>query len=338
VRRPRNPLGICALVGCVAALAFAGDAFTFAAFTTSTANPGNRISAASDFRAPTVTASVIAKSAGGTPGFIKQGGTYHVYANVTDSGNPASGVATVTADVSSVTSGQTAVSLTSGSFSVGGVSYGYRSALLTANASLSEGVKSFSLTATDSASNASTPGGFSVTVDNTAPSGTDVQTANGASTAGTAQPGDTVSFSFSEPIDPASVLSGWTGTSTGAVVRLINGGALPTAADTVQIWNAANNAQLPLGTITLPSGTYVGGLSGTDSATFGASGTASAMVMSGSTITITLGTSGGSQAAGLGLLAGAMSWVPSAAATDRAGNAMPTTTVNESTPPNDTEF
>jgi hypothetical protein len=338
VRRPRNPLRICALIGCVAALAFAGDGFTFAAFTSSANSPGNRISAASDFRAPTVTASVIAKSAGGTPGFIKQGGTYHVYANVTDDGNPASGVATVTADVSSLTTGQTAVSLPSGSFSVGGVSYGYRSGLLTANGSLSEGVKAFSLTATDNASNASTPGGFSVTVDNTAPSGTDVQTANGASTAGTAQQGDTATFSFSEPIDPGSVLSGWAGSSTSVVVRLTNGGALPTTPDTVQIWNAANNAQLALGTITLPSGTYVGGLSGSDSATFGASGTASTMVMSGSTITITLGTVGGSASPGAGLLAGAMSWVPSASATDRAGNAMPTTTVNESTPPNDTEF
>src|SRR5690348_15606109 len=36
-----------------------------------------------DTTAPTVTASVIAKSAGGSAGFIKQGSTYFVYANVT---------------------------------------------------------------------------------------------------------------------------------------------------------------------------------------------------------------------------------------------------------------
>jgi hypothetical protein len=338
VRRPRNPLRACAVLVCVGSLALAGDDFTFAAFTGSADNPGNRVSAASDFRAPTVSASVIAKSAGGAPSFIKQGGTYRVYANVADAGNPASGVGTVTANVSSVTTGQTAVSLASGSFSVGGASYGFRSGLVTANASLSEGVKSYTVSATDNASNSTTQGGFSVTVDNTAPSGTDVQTANGGSTAGTAELGDSVTYTFSEPIDPASVLSGWTGSSTGVVVRVINGGALPTTADTVQIWNAANSAQLPLGVITLPSGTYVGGVSGTDSATFGASGTASSMVMSGSTIAITLGTAGGSQSATPGLVAGAMSWVPSATATDRAGNASSTTAVNEATPPNDTEF
>jgi hypothetical protein len=80
----------------------------------------------------------------------------------------------------------------------------------------------------------------------------------------------------------------------------------------------------------------VGGTSATDSALFGATGTASTMAMSGSTITITLGTASG-QAPGAGVLAGAMSWVPSATATDRGGNAGATTTVNEAAP-SDTEF
>ncbi len=87
-----------------------------------------------DSVAPTVTAAAIAKTQGGTAGFVKQGGTYYVYANVTDGG---SGVATVTANVSTVTTGQTAAALSSGSFVVGGVTYNYRSAQLTANATLS---------------------------------------------------------------------------------------------------------------------------------------------------------------------------------------------------------
>ena len=338
MRRPRNPLRLCALAVLLGSLVLASGGFTQAAFVGTASNPGNRVSAASDFRPPSVSASVIAKSAGGTPSFIKQGGTYHVYANVSDTGNPASGVGSVTANVSNVTTGQTAAALSSGSFSVGGISYAFRSAALTANAVLSEGLKTYTVSATDNASNASGPiGGFSVTVDNTAPGGTNVQTANGAATAGTAEQNDTITYTFSEPIDPASVLAGWTGSSTSVVVRLINGGTLPVTADTFQIWNAANNAQLPLGTVTLPSGTYVGGLAGGEVASFGASGTASTMAMSGSTITITLGTAGGS-AASLGLLAGAMSWVPSATATDRAGNATSTATVAESTPPNDVEF
>lgn len=338
MNRRRNLERMAAFAVCLGAVAVVGDEFTLAAFTGSTDSPANRVTAASDFRAPTVDSSTIAKSAGGTPGFVKQGGTYHVYANVSDTGNPASGVGTVTADVSLVTGGQTAAALASGSFSVGGASYNFRSAQLTANGSLPEGAKAYSASAADNASNGGTQGGFSVTVDNTVPGGSDVQTANGGSTAGTAEQGDTVTFSFSEPLDPASVLSGWTGSSTSVVVRLVNGGALPTTADTVQVWNAANSAQLPLGLITLPSGTYVGGLSGTDSALFGASGTASTMVVSGNTITITLGTAGGSQGATAGVLAGAMSWVPSASSTDRAGNATSTAIVAETTPPADTEF
>jgi hypothetical protein len=336
VNRRRRALRGFTFAVCLAVLALAGDGFTLAAFTSTTESPGNQVTAAPDFLAPVVTASVAGKSAGGTPGFVKQGGTYFVYANVTDDGNPPSGAGTVTADVSNLTSGETAVALAAGSFSAGGVSYGFRSAELTANAVLAAGSKSFSVSATDTAANGPGSASFSVTVDNTAPSGSDVQTANAGSTAGTAETGDTLTYTFSEPIDANSVLSGWTGSSTSVVVRLINGGLLPTSADSVQVWNAANNAQLPLGTITLPSGTYVGGTSATDAALFGATGTASTMVMSGSAITITLGTASG-EAASLGLLAGGMSWVPSATATDRAGNATSTTTVNE-TGAADTEF
>ena len=93
-----------------------------------------------DTVAPSVTAAAIAKTQGGTAGFIKQGGTYYVYANVTDGG---SGVATATANVSTVTTGQTAAALSSGSFTVGGVTYNYRSAQLTANATLTAGAKAF---------------------------------------------------------------------------------------------------------------------------------------------------------------------------------------------------
>ena len=72
--------------------------------------------------APRVSTSVIAKSTGGRDGKIKQGGTYHVYANVTGSGNPPAGLASLTADVSAITTGQTAVALTNGSYTVGGQS------------------------------------------------------------------------------------------------------------------------------------------------------------------------------------------------------------------------
>lgn len=52
---------------------------------------------------------------------------YRVYANITDGGSPATGVTSVTADLSSVTSGATAITLTAGTYTVGGVNYAYRS-------------------------------------------------------------------------------------------------------------------------------------------------------------------------------------------------------------------
>jgi hypothetical protein len=326
VNRLRDLACAVAAAATVVAVALTGHELTLAAFTGAADSPANVVSAAPDFRAPTVGSSVIAKSAGGTPGFVKQGGTYHVYADVTDTGNPASGVGTVTADVSAITTGQTSASLASGSFSVGGVSYNFRSAQLTADGTLAEGAKGYTVSAADNASNAGTQGGFSVTVDNTAPTATDVQTANNGSTVGQAQAGDTATFTFSEPMDAASVLAGWNGGSTAVVVRIINALA---GNDTLQVFDSANSAQLPLGTVDLGGLTYVGGTLGGETALFGATGTASSMTMSGSTITIVLGTASG-QAATTGLLNGTMTWTPSATATDRAGNAGSTTAASES--------
>ena len=59
--------------------------------------------------------------------------------------------------------------------------------------------------AADNAANTGTQSGFPVTVDNTAPAGSDVQTANGGSTPGRPEQGDIVTFTFTEQIDPASV-------------------------------------------------------------------------------------------------------------------------------------
>ncbi|MGN6201786.1 MAG: hypothetical protein ACTHNY_05220, partial [Solirubrobacterales bacterium] len=252
-------------------------------FTATAPNAGNSITAAADFRAPTVSASVATKTAGGTVGQIKKGGTYYVYANVSDTGNPASGVATVTANVSTITSGSTAVALTAGSFTAGGVSYGYRSASLTAGSSLAAGSYSYSLTSTDVAGNSATSSGYSVVVDNTVPAGSAVTTTNGGSTNGLAQAGDTISFTYSKAIDPNSILAGWSGTSTGVVLRLNNGTG--SGNDTVTIYNATNSTQLPLGSVNLGRTDYTAA-----NITFGATGTASSMAMSGNTVTITLGT------------------------------------------------
>jgi hypothetical protein len=301
---------------------------TLSAFTSETDNSSNVVTAADDFRAPTISAEVVGKSTGGTTGYIKQGASYYVYANVTDTGNPASGIASVSADVSNLTTGATSVALVAGSYSAGGTSYNYRSALQTANGTLSEGAKSFTVSSSDNASNSGSQTG-SVTVDNTPPTASDVQAANGGSTVGEAEQSDTVTYTFSEPIDPESVLAGWDGSATNVVVRMRFGSILA-GNDDLRVFNSSNTTQLPLGVIDLGRTDYVTGLVSGE-LRFGASGTASTMALSGSTITITLGNrttvSGGS--AGTAGGNGTMSWAPSGTPTDRAGNASSTGAANE---------
>jgi hypothetical protein len=304
--------------GFVALLGLVGSGVTLGAFRGTTSDSGNSFSAATDWAAPTVSASVISKSPGYSSGFVKQGGTYYLYANVSDAGNPASGVSTINANVSSITTGATSVALTAGSYTVEGVSYGYRSASRVASNPLAAGSKTYSITSTDAAGNSRTQSTFSVTVDNTAPAASDVQAANGGSIVGRPEQNDTITYTFAEPIDPESILTGWTGSATNVVVRVNN--ASP---DTVTIFNAANTTQLPPGTIDLGRNDYVGA-----NRTFGATGTASSMVRSGSTITITLGTqSGAGTTAGAN---GTMTWTPSTATYDRAGNAGTATAATES--------
>lgn len=112
---------------------------------------GETTSASLTVNRPTVATAVIAKSAGGVSGAIKQGGTYFVYANATGSGTPPAGVGSMTADVSGITTNQTAAALTSGTYTIDGQSYDYRSAQLTAKSSLSAGSHAFTVKLTDSA-------------------------------------------------------------------------------------------------------------------------------------------------------------------------------------------
>ena len=135
------------------------------------------VSGTVDNTAPTVSAATVLTSGSTTPGFVKLGGTYIVYANAVDGGAPASGISTVKTDVSALTAGQTALALSActSSCTVAGVTYGYKSSSKIAG-TLGAGPIGFTVTATDKASGAST-GSFSVAVDNTAPTVTAVAVA-----------------------------------------------------------------------------------------------------------------------------------------------------------------
>jgi hypothetical protein len=238
----------------------------------------------------------------------------------------------VKTNASALTTTQTAATMTAGTYTAGGVSYNYRSAELTVNVT-TEGSKTIPVTATDNAGNAGTVNA-TATLDGVAPTATDIQTTNvSGGTNGLAELGDKITYTFSEPIEPESILAGWTGASTNVVVRMLDNGVLglSTGNDEVVIYNAANSTQLPMGAINMGRGDYVAGLLG-GFISFGLSGgTPSTMVMSGNTVTITLGTLTGvlvgpTTAAGTGT----MVWTPVATPFDRAANAMSTTPATES--------
>jgi chitinase len=317
--RDRRSRSLAALIAVGLLLGVTGG--TFAAFSATTSNGGNSFGVKADYEPPTVVRSEIARTTATAGGKIKSSVAYYVYAQITDGGNPASGVNTATANVCNITTaGCASVALASGSFTVSGLSYNYRSASTTANAGLTNGAKAYSVTAVDVATNSSGAVSFSVTVDGTAPTGTDVQTANASGgTAGKGETGDTMTWTFSEQMDPASLLASWTGAST-SVSLVFNNNGCGGGKDTVSVTG------VNLGSVCL-NGDYA-----TPSRTF----TSSAMVMSGNSVTVTLGTpSGGVRTE---TVAATMAWTPSASALDVAGNACATTATNEVTPPADVEF
>ena len=212
-----------------------------------------------------------------------------------------------------------AVSLVAGVYTAQGVAYGYRTALLTATNPLTTGSKTYSLTSTDVNGNSRLQTAFPVTVDNTPPTATDIQTTNGVGTIGRIDLGDTITYTFSEVIDPQSILANWTGASTSVVVRFTDN----LSVDTFAVWNGANTTQLALGSVNT-KGNFV-----TAATTAGASGTPSTMVLDTATnkITITLGTVTGT--IGTDAASKTMTWTPSTAAFDRAGVAMSATARNE---------
>jgi hypothetical protein len=325
-RRPKLTIVLAALLAAGVTVALLGRG-TVAAFSGQASNGSAGLAADTDWTPPTASAAVVAKAAGGDGGYVREGGNYYAYANVTDGGNPASGVASVSADAGM---GPVTFSTAGGPWTVDGVSYNYRTAQQTLAAGTPAGTYPFSISSTDAdtPSNGQTQNGFNIVVDNTGATATDVQTANGSTIAGRPQQGDTVTFTYSEPVERLSILSGWTGTTANVVVRINNG-----TPDRLQVYNAANTTMLPLTNATgldLGRNDYVSA-----NRTFGATGTASTMVRSGNSITITLGTqsAAGTTAGGNGT----MSWTPSATVTDRAGNAT-STTVRTETGAADREF
>jgi hypothetical protein len=91
----------------------------------------------------------------------------------------------------------------------------------------------FRAVATDVAGNTTTSTPTATrTVDNAPPTALDVQTANGGGTPGRLDAGDTLTFTYSKPMSPASIAAGWDGTATAVVVRLQDGSLVGLGGDT----------------------------------------------------------------------------------------------------------
>ena len=178
----------------------------------------------------------------------------------------------------------------------------------TTASTLAQGTYTAQATQGDTSGNTGTSNANTFTVD-TAPTATSVAATNKTGgTAGKIENGDTVTFTYSEPIAAASVWSGWNGASTSVNVRFTNA----SNADTFTILTATTGT-INLGSVAT-SGNYVSA-----NTTF-----ASTMVRSadGASIAVTLGTPTNVQSAAV--TAKNMTWTVGAGITDLAGNAITT--------------
>lgn len=234
----------------------------------------------------------------GPLGWISDGDTVSLYLDVAETGNPASGIASVIASTNVPGYGPMTFTMTAGNWTVRGQQFNYRSDPVAISAGFPAQVLTVNAAATDNAGN-STSRDFAVTVDDTGPTGTAINSTNKAGgTAGRAEQGDTITYTFNEAMDPESFITGWDGSARN-VTPYINS-ATTTGGDTVTI-----PAIGALGTVTLGNTGYV-----TRTRAF----TNSTMTMTGNTITVVLGTPSG--ATGTVFTAGDMRWTPSAAASD----------------------
>jgi hypothetical protein len=208
---------------------------------------------------------------------------------------------------------------------VGGIAYNRRTAVQTAKTPLANGSLSFDVVSTDAASpaNARTQS-FTVTADGTAPAALSIQTANvTGGIVGRPELGDTVTYTATEPLDPAAILTGWDGTTTNVTAAIYSDGTPKQDYVFVGPLGATSPiGALPLGVLELGRRDYTGADA---TVYFGQTGTNSTLTRTGDAITLTLGTP--SAPATTTAKAGTLQWTPSASATDRAGNAMSTTAV-----------
>jgi hypothetical protein len=186
----------------------------------------------------------------------------------------------------------------------------------TDSSSVPDGAYQVRVITTDNAGVSTTGSTYQIIVDNQNPAGTDVTAGNGGATPGRLQQNDWIRFTWNEPIAPASILSGWSGTSQAITVRIRN----KSGNDEMHFYSGATQLNLVLTANDLKLG---GNFVSADTVFNGT------MTHSGNSITVTLGTFVSGTVAPAAVGSSTMSWRPSANAKDLAGKSSATTTVTE---------
>lgn len=179
---------------------------------------------------------------------------------------------------------------------------------------VADGAYSVRVITTDNAGVSTTGATYQIVIDNQTPAGSDVAAGNGGATAGRLGSGDWIRFTWTEPMAPASILAGWTGSSQAITVRVRNN----LSNDEMHFYSGATQLNLVLSATDLK----LGGNFVSTNAEFNAT-----MSQSGNAITVTLGSQiSGSLSTAVG---GNMTWRPSSSAQDLGGRASATTQVAE---------
>jgi hypothetical protein len=301
-----------AVIGVLAALAAAGSGVgtSSAAFTAHSAAKAT-ISAASDWTGPSV--SILSPSDGAT--FTSSSPTLFGAAG-TDDGDSA----TVSFTLFSGSSSTGTPVLTRSASRIAGFWY-------VPSNSLADGTYTMLVTQTDADGNTGRAT-RTFTIDATDPSRVSVTATNGSGgTTGRLEAGDVITYTYSEPIAPSSILSGLTGAAAPVKVRFFNA---TTDGFTVLDASSQANVKLDAGT-TSAAGVSLGSGANYVSNTVTFNGTMSQSA-DGRSFSIVLGSNdNASRVSSTVSGTSKLTWTPKSGPTDLAGNAMTSTTAYSET-------
>ena len=290
---------------------------TMSSFTDTTSADANVVTASPDWTPPSVDDVVAQKAEGGATGKLRPGGQYYLYANVSPTGAPPSGVAAVTAVPGPLAASNATMS--KGDWTVNGTHYGYRSPILTVPATLSAGSQDLTVRATDNAGNAPGTATVPVSVETAALRATAVSITS-AGYAGKPSTGDAILLTYNRAPEPATILAGWDGSATSVDLVVVDGGAYGVGStnDLIGALDSTGNL-LPLGYVAT-NGEFVA--SGR-TVTFARS----SMMLDGAAVTVTLGTPDLPGYLKTDIARNAPVWTPTSTVTDEYGLAASTAAV-----------